>query len=65
MRKIFSKFLALLPMLSFLSGNATSEKKGLPSVKAAAESNPRFVAGDHFYKHLSFKRVKGKWRVKK
>lgn len=26
---------------------------------------PRFVAGDHFYNYMRFKRVKGKWRVKK
>ena len=26
---------------------------------------PRFVAGDHFYKQLPYKRRKGKWRVKK
>lgn len=27
-------------------------------------SLPKFVRGDHFYKQLSYKRRKGKWRVK-
>lgn len=25
----------------------------------------RYVPGDHFYKNLSWKRVNGKWRVKR
>lgn len=60
MKKIFNKFLAMMGMMSALGISPdAAEAAGIKVPK------PRFVAGDQFYKHLQFKRVNGKWRVKR
>lgn len=60
MKKIFNKFLAMMGMLS--TAGIKPEAAAAAGIKIP---KPRFVAGDHFYKHLQIKRVKGKWRVKR
>lgn len=60
MKKIFNKFLSMMGMLSALGMKPeTAEAAGIKIPR------PRFVAGDQFYKHLQFKRINGKWRVKR
>jgi hypothetical protein len=60
MRGMYNKFLSLMGMMQALDIEpAAAKKAGVKIVK------PRFVAGDHFYKQLSIKRVNGKWRVKR
>ncbi len=63
MRKVFNNLAVLMATLHASGANlniAQAAGVELPKVK-----KPRFVAGDHFYNHLSFKRVNGKWRVKR
>lgn len=60
MKKIFNKFLAMMAAMS-----AFSIKPEAAEAAGIKISKPRFVAGDHFYKQLSFKRVNGKWKVKR
>lgn len=58
--KIFNDFFKMTGLLKAFGLN--------PSEAKAAGINipkPHYVKGDHFYQYLSFKRIKGKWRVKR
>jgi hypothetical protein len=63
MRKQFNKVATLLATMSASGANLQTAMEA--GVEMPKQSKPRFVAGDHFYNHLSFKRVNGKWRVKR
>jgi hypothetical protein len=60
MKKLFNKFLTMMGMM-----NALGIKPEVAEAAGMKLPKPRFVAGDHFYKQLQFKRVKGKWRCKR
>ena len=59
-------------MSALLSFFALTSKAGLSNdtadfnqlLKNKGINKPRFVRGDNFYNNLSFKRIKGKWKVK-
>ena len=58
----------VLRTLSILSAMFTPQFMRGTKVNAKGEKvdvKPRFVAGDKFYNHISFKRVKGKWKGKR
>jgi len=60
MKKVFNMFRAIAAMLG-ASGVSHEEAKAA-GIKV---SKPRFNAGDRFYQHLTFKRIGGKWKVKR
>lgn len=60
MKKVFNKFLAMMGMMS-----ALGIKPEVAEAAGVKIPKPRFVAGDHFYKQLQYKRVNGKWKVKR
>jgi len=59
MRRSFNKMAMLSAVLAATGGidPSTGEQRAAPKA--------RFVAGDHFYNGLRYKRVNGKWKVKK
>jgi hypothetical protein len=60
MRRSFDKLRAITSLVLGMTGGVdpeTGEKKAAPK--------QRFVFGDHFYMNLNYKRVNGKWRVKR
>jgi hypothetical protein len=60
MKKAFNKFMQMMGMLS--AAGISPEAAKAAGIKIA---RPRFVAGDRFYQHLQYKRVNGKWKVRK
>lgn len=60
MRRSFNKAMAIVNAILAQTGGidpATGEKR--------KPIKDRFVAGDHFYLGLPYKRIDGKWRVKR
>lgn len=65
MKKVVNRFLEMMGMMGVASVSPADISPAEPTPTKVKRSKPRFVAGDHFYKLLSMKRVDGKWRCKR